>query len=162
MIKINMPGTVVCTLPGKDDQELEFFALGAPKGTIFLQREVVFTSVSQSMRRVDFDFSMNGTSISTFPDNSSSGCARKQWPRWHPNQLFDHEIRFPLPQIGVLRHPINDFARFSAVFSVECAHYRSKISGHDFGQPWLRMGSRISGLSWCDSPYQRRYRMPQR
>ena len=32
--QIKMPVTVVCTFPGKDGQELEFFALGAPNDTI--------------------------------------------------------------------------------------------------------------------------------
>ena len=89
-----------------------------------------------------------------FPAIPGPTVARNQWPRSNPNQLFDHQNRFPLLEIGVLRHPVNGFERFAAVFSAECAHCRHKISGHDLDQMWLRMGSRISGLSWCDSPYQ--------
>ena len=67
----------VCTFPGKGGQELEFFALGAPNDTILWVREPVFGIVSQNMRRVEFDFSVSRTSISAFPGNSSSDCARK-------------------------------------------------------------------------------------
>ena len=56
----------------------------------------------------------------------------KPGPRSNTKQLFEHKNRFPLLEIGVLRHPVNGFERFSAVFSAECAH--SPL--HDFW-PWF-------------------------
>ena len=67
----------LCMLPGKDGQELEFFALGAPNDTILYVREPVFGIVSQSMRRVEFDFSVSRTSIYTFPGHTRADCGTK-------------------------------------------------------------------------------------
>ena len=59
----------------KMDRNWNFSLWVRPKEPFSSNGKVI---VSQSMRRVDFDFSVSWTSLSTFPGNSRSDCARNQ------------------------------------------------------------------------------------
>ena len=136
MIKIKMPVTVSVHVPGKRWPGTEIFRFGCAQRNRFLAPGSCFhnriTKYAPCGLRFLGESNLDFHLSRQFPVRLCT----KPGPRSNTKQLFEYKNRFPLLEIGVLRHPVNGFERFSAVFSAECAHCVTRF----LAMIWTRCG----------------------